>query len=133
MEEREGIDRHTGFDGLVQAGLFTFETAPVGALPPEINELAQRERKGLVEGDRSFERSDRFVVSAHLAKDLRQDEMVLWIRRFERERTLVAVMRFVELTELLERAALVCERCTRRRDRNGAIEFRDGGVRLLPC
>ena len=114
-------------------GLFTFETAPVGALPPGSNELAQREREGLVQRDRSFERSDRFVVPAHLGKDLRQDEMVLWIRRRKLDGPLVAVMRFVELTELLERTAPVCERCARWRDRNGAIKFRNGAVKLLPC
>nr|WP_271621147.1 hypothetical protein [Bradyrhizobium sp. CCBAU 51745] len=132
MKEHEGIDRHAGFDGLVQAGLFTFEIAPIGPLPPGIDELAQGEREGLVECDSCFECSDRFVVSAHLAKDLGQDEMKLRIRRCKRDGSLVAAKRFVELTELPERTAPVGERCARWRDRNGAIKFRDGPVKLLP-
>ncbi|WFU37939.1 hypothetical protein QA640_26220 [Bradyrhizobium sp. CB82] len=59
--------------------------------------------------------------------------MVLWIRRCKLDGTLVAVMRFNELTQLLERTASVCERCARWRDRNGAIKFRDGAVKLPPC
>ncbi|MCP3389207.1 hypothetical protein NLM27_10510 [Bradyrhizobium sp. CCGB12] len=133
MKESEGVDQHAQFDGLVQGGLFTFEAAPVGALPPGRNELAQRERKGLVQCDRSLERSDRFVVSTHLGKDLRQREMVLWIRRCKLDGALVVLMRFVKLTELPERTASVCERRARRRDRNGAIKFGDGAVELLPC
>jgi len=133
MKEGERVDRHAGFDGLVQSGLFNFETAPVGTLPPGTNELAQCERERLVQRDRSFERSDRFVVPTHLGKDFRQEEMVLWIRRSELDGLLVAVMRFVEAIELVKRTTSVCERCARLRDRNGAIKFRDGIVKLLPC
>nr|WP_284262983.1 hypothetical protein [Bradyrhizobium iriomotense] len=132
MKEGQGVDGHAGFDSLVQGGLFNFETAPVGTLPPGTNELAQREREGLVQSDRSFERSDCLVVSTHLGQDFRQDEMVLWIRRCKFDGTLVAVMRVVELTELVKRTASVCERCARRCDRNRAIKFRDGAMKLLP-
>ena len=111
MKEGEGVDRYAGLDRLVQRGLFTFETAPVGPLPPGSNELAQGEREGLVQRDRFFERSDRFIVPAHLGKDLRQHEMAMWIRRRKLDGPLVAVMRFVQLAELLERTASVCERC----------------------
>src|SRR3569623_819562 len=59
--------------------------------------------------------------------------MVLWIRRCKLDGTLVVVMRFVKLTEFLERTASVCERCARWRNRNGAIKFCDGAVKRLPC
>ncbi len=133
MKEGEGLDRHAGFDGFLQGGLFTFETAPVGTLPPGSNQLAQCERKGLVQRDRSFERFDRFVVPAHLSQYLRQDEMVLWIGRCKFNGTSVAGMRLLKLTELLERTASVGERCARWCNRNGAIKFCDGAVKLLSC
>src|SRR3569833_2653377 len=42
-------------------------------------------------------------------------------------------MCFFKLAELLEGTAPVCEGGARWRNRNGAIKFRDGHMRLLPC